>query len=359
MVDVSMNETLWKAKVVGFICDIVFDISVYFSTYMERLVNLIEKYLYSPEALSYDQIQENSVHVICALLELVLNEQREQNQEAYQLLDRFISGKESKFKCLWLNNQFSTQTQSTITTVGYVLNHLQEFADFVLVADEVEEKEAREGFIRLSSINWLGSLIIYPLTKEKAKETLFKLLEGLEPKNHAWQVQSLQLLLLESVLSHFYYYYDAPDLLALIDRFVIPGLMQQHPEVQDASCELLLFIIKTLPLENDDQVETSISEISQIFKIMLKDRNSFPKRIAGAKGLASIISAIILFEIIPQYVLDAMSDLQEAMESDSSVEPVITQFLDDFWAINDGNLLKPASEALGSFRSVAPPSYIT
>ena len=45
--------------------------------------------------------------------------------------------------------------------------------------------------------------------------------------------------------------------------------------------------IKTLPLENDDRVESAISEVAQTFKLMLRDRNYVAKRIAGAKALGS------------------------------------------------------------------------
>ena len=89
----------------------------------------------------------------------------------------------------------------------------------------------------------------------------------------------------------------------------------------------------------------------------MHDKESSLERVAGAKGLRSIITGTTLFDYIPQYIIDAFSALSDALEFDHSVEGIITEFFSDFWSLYDNNLMKNIAETLAPFRASLRPSY--
>jgi len=94
------------------------------------------------------------------------------------------------------------------------------------------------------------------------------------------------------------------------------------------------------------------------FKQMLFDKDNVNHRIAGAKGLSAIISGTVLFDEVPQYVIDSFAALVDALDIDSAVKPIVTQFFSDFWAMYDNNLSTSVAEVLAPFRASLRPSYV-
>jgi len=172
--------------------------------------------------------------------------------------------------------------------------------------------------------NWIGSMCKAPLTSENVNELVDSMLDQLSPFDHKWLVQAKQLLLTEAFLSSIFFFIDDSMLEGLIGDTIIPCLLHQHPDVQDSASQLLTFVVKS-----SSQLSPKLPSIVHTFITMLQTKEQLNYRVAGAKGLSSIISGTILFDEVPQYVIDAFSALTEALEMDSSVESVITQFLSD------------------------------
>jgi hypothetical protein len=180
------------------------------------------------------------------------------------------------------------------------------------------------------------------------------ILDCLALEGHEWQVQTVLLLITESFLSSVFFFLDEAVLESQISERIVPGLLDSHCDVQDAAAQLLTFVVKT-----SFQIGAKLDSIVERFKNMLLDKKSLNRRIAGAKGLSSVISGTVLFNEVPQYVLEAFTALTDALEMDSTVEQVITQFFSDFWAMYDNNLAPEIAEVLAPFHASLRPSYFS
>ena len=278
--------------------------------------------------------------------------ERGNSPESLRILEKFCSSGNELFITRWLCGEYSTQSTSALAAGKYILEHIKEYTNFLIDSDENEEKMIRTALLSAFSCNWIGSICKYPFSSEDVGNLIDLMLEQLSPAGNPWQVQTIQLLLCESFLSSVFYYIDDTVLEGLIADVVIPCLLDSHSDVQDASSQLLTFIVKSSLL-----LIEKLPYIVQIFITMLRNKESTAERIAGAKGLCAIISGTFLFNDVPQYVIDSFSALADALEMDSSVEGIITQFFSDFWALYDSNLMNGVAEILAPYRASLRPSY--
>lgn len=347
------GDGLRAARSVSLICDILLDAAYNIRSLRPKIEEIAYQPLFSKESLEFEPIRECSVRALSSILAISFDlEKRGYNEESYRILNRFMNESPDSFITKWLINQFSTQSTSAIASGGYVLDHLNSWVNFILDKDENEERQARTSLMDVANSNWIGSICKMPVSIENVKEVIDKMLKALDPTKKPWQVYTVQIVLTESFLGSIFFFLDESVLQSMIEDRVIPGLLNQHPDVQNAASQLLSFVVKS-----SLQLQDKLPEIVEKFTQMLKDRESLSRRIAGAKGLGSIISGTLLFDDVPQYIIDAFLALTEQLEIDSSVEAVITQFLSDFWAVYDNNLMKNIAETLAPFHASLRPSY--
>ncbi|OHT00263.1 hypothetical protein TRFO_33092 [Tritrichomonas foetus] len=350
---VPKGDGLRAARSVSLICDILLDAAYNIKSLRSKIQDIAAQPLFSKESLQFEQVRECSVRALSSILAISFDlEKRGFNEESHKILDRFLSETTESFIIRWIYGQFSSQSTSSIASGGYILEHLNHWVDYIVDKDEKEEKIARSALMSAATSNWLGSICKLPISLENVMEMIDKMLDALNPKKHHWQVQTAQLLITESFLGSIFFFLDDSVLEGMIEDRIIPGLLHQHPDVQDAASQLLTFVVKNSLLLRD-----KLPYIVARFINMLQDRENLSRRIAGAKGLGSIISGTLLFDYVPQYVIDSFSALTEALEVDTSVETIITQFLSDFWAIYDNNLMKNIAETLAPFHASLRPSY--
>jgi hypothetical protein len=279
---------------------------------------------------------------------------RGRSEESIRILDRFLAKSSDVFLSQFLVGEFYCQSLSAICAGGYVVEHLSEWADIILDKDENGEQLARSALMGISNTNWLGSVCDLPLTPAGVSDFANTMIDVMLPDKHAWQVQAVLLILTESFLSSVYFFLDDSILEGIITDRAIPGLMNQHPDVQDAAAQVLSFVVKS-----SRTLSEKLGGVVEIFKGMLIDKDSPNKRIAGAKGLGSIISGTTMFDEVPSYIVDSFTALTDALEFDSGLEQVITEFFADFWALYDHNLASNVAELLAPFHACLRPSYFS
>jgi hypothetical protein len=330
------------------------DVAPYIPGLGKIIEELAARYLFSRKALERDVVRECSVRSLSAILVLALDaECRGNSAEAKRILSRFVDGTPDVFVIQWLGGQFSCQTPSALAAAGYLVDHLREFADLILNKDESEEAEARRALTTVIRSNWLGAVCERPLTVVGVQAFIRRVLGILATTDRAWQVQTVLLLLTEAFLAGLFFYLDDAILENLIDDRIVPGLHHHHPDVQDAAAQLLTFIVRCSKTFTE-----KLLQLVDTFKRMLVDREVLARRIAGAKGLSAIITGTVLFDDVPEYVFDSFTALSDALEIDSSLEQVITQFLADFWADHDNNLAPDVVNVLAPFHAqLAAPYY--
>lgn len=350
---VPKGDGLRAARSVSLICDILLDAAYNIPSLRSKIEDIAYQPLFSKESLDFEQIRECSVRALSSILAISFDPvKRGYNEESYRILDRFIKDSPDSFIIRWLIGQYSTQSTSAIASGGYVVDHLNDWVNFILDKDENEERVARTALMDVANSNWIGSICKLPISLESVKEVIDKVLKALDPTKKPWQVYTVQLILTESFLGSTFFFIDEKILEDMIEDRVKPGLLNQHPDVQNAASQLLSFVVKS-----SLQLRDKLPDIVQNFTTMLKDRESLTNRIAGAKGLGSIITGTVLFDDVPQYVIDSFSALTEQLEIDTSVESIITQFLSDFWAVYDNNLKNNIAEILAPFHASLRPSY--
>jgi hypothetical protein len=279
---------------------------------------------------------------------------RGQSVEAKRVLNRFVAHASDIFSVWWLLAVFGSQSTGAIAASGYVAEHLREYADLILDKDEHEEGMARSALMTAISSNWLAALSRQPPTVANVLAFVNEMLNILLPYERAWQVQTALLVLTESLLANLFFYLDECTLEGLIEDRIIPGLLHQHPDVQDAAQQLFVFVVKS-----SLELGAKLPGIVDRFKRMLNDRETRNRRIAGAKGLSAIILGTLLFDSVPDYVVDSFQALSDAHEIDSSVEQVITQFFSDFWSLHDNNLAPDIADVLAPFHAHLRPTYFS
>ena len=360
--DISLQYNEDKTKIskpTSLIVDILFEGNNYFPSHADKIEEICANYLFLPELLKYEQIRECAVRALSSLIDLKFNVNlRGDSDEIKRILNKYVSNNTDIFKIQCLNSVFCTQTLSSIAAFGYTCDNLPSIIQLIIGKDEEIEKLVREMLVFIGGANWIScispiimrekNLTFNEIVKEKVKE-LFNQLKLIGP----WQVQSIQLLLTENFMTIFYYYLNDEQIENLIKDRVNPGLEHIHSEVQDSAAELFISTLK-----NCVTISNHINDYVEQFKFKLNSKEHI-QRIAGAKGLTAIITSALIFNDVPQYVLDSFDALANAYLDDSSVKTVIYQFFQDFESVNnENNLLKSTAERLAPYRGLAKPSYI-
>jgi len=351
---VPHDDSLRAARAVSLISDVLLDVSYRIPGLSQRIEAILEQVLFSPMSQSYEQIRDSSIRALISVISISFDcKTRGHNPESIRLLEKFTHANivNDQFMIRLIVNAFTTQSLATLSAGEYAIQNLNKWCHLFLGKDEEEEKIARSGLLSLCVSNWIASSASLPLTVESARNVTNRVIEQLSQLSKAWQVQTVLVLLLESFLSSVIFFVEDPTLIDLIDKVIMPSFVYQHPDVQDAASELLTFIIKT--------AKSSLNIVNDLvnrFKRLLEDKDTVV-RIAGAKGLCGIITGTLLFNDVPQYVIDCFQALTSAMEIDKVVEPVVSQFLSDFWAASEDNLLKSVAEILDPYRASLKPSY--
>ena len=350
---VPKNDSLRAARAVSLIADVLLDVAQSIPGLPAKIEELAAQPLFSKQALEFEQVRECSVRALSAILGLTFDvKKRGRSEESKRILDRFVTGSSDIFISRWVLGQFSTQSIASLCAGGYVIEHIGEWADLILDKDENEEQLARAALMGVASSNFVGSICDLPLTNAAVVDLINTMLDKLSPEKHVWQVQTVLLLITESFLASVFFYVDESILESMVSDRIIPGLLHQHPDVQDSASQLLSFVVKS-----SVQLKEKLPSIVEVFKRMLYDKKNLSRRIAGAKGLSSIISGTVLFDEVPQYIIDSFTALADALEIDSSVEQVVTQFFSDFWTMYDNNLTNNVAEVLAPFRASLRASY--
>lgn len=350
---VPKNDSLRAARAVSLIADVLLDVAQNIPGLPAKIEELASQPLFSKQALEFEQVRECSVRALSAILGLTFDvKSRGRSEESKRILDRFVTGSSDIFISRWVLGQFGTQSIASLCAGGYVIEHLSEWADLILDKDENEEQMARAALMGVASSNFVGSVCDLPLTNAAVVDLINTMLDVLSPEKHVWQVQTVLLLITESFLASVFFYVDESILESMVEDRIIPGLLHQHPDVQDSASQLLVFVVKS-----SVQFKEKLPAVVEVLKRMLFDKKNLNRRIAGAKGLSSVISGTVLFDEVPQYIIDSFTALADALEIDSSVEQVVTQFFSDFWTMYDNNLTNNVAEVLAPFRASLRASY--
>ena len=350
---IPLDNSVRAARVVSLLSEILLDVSIRIPSFSKKIEEIASKTIFTPDLLSYEQIRDSAVRVLITLLSISFDSnKRSLNEFSIQLLEKFTQNISSdQFLRRWILNCYGSQSLATLSSGFYSLKNINEWTKLILDNDEGEERISRAGLLNISTQNWIGSCVEYPLNINNIQKLINLIINEYIIPNNKWQIQTVLLLTLESFLSTIYFYLN-DEIFEKILKIIYNLLSHQHPDVQDAASELLSFIIK-----GSISIQIQIPDIIIKLKNMLNDYNSIYLRIGGAKGLCSIISATVLFEIVPQYIIDSFEALTNALEIDKVVEPTISQFLSDFWSTHDDNLLKPVLEILSPFKASLQPSY--
>jgi hypothetical protein len=184
---------------------------------------------------------------------------------------------------------------------------------------------ARTALMGIATPNWLRAVCELLIRVAETLELVNTIIDILMPNMHGWQVQFL-LLMTEAFMGSIFFFLDEAFLEGMINDRVMPRLLHWHPDVQGAAVHLPSFIMKS-----STQFREKLGPVIEIFKGMLICRDSLARRIAGAKGLGSIISGMIMFDDVPSHIVESFRALAGALEMDSGFGQVITQFFSDFW----------------------------
>ena len=279
-------------------------------------------------------------------------EKRGFSADAQRLFDRFIAPAPPQFLVRWLYGQFSRQTPGSVAAGDVVLSHLGDWVSLVLVDDEAESGLAQAALGCATCSNMLGSLCGGNLAGMGA--LVDRVIDQLTRDSEAWRAQMMQLQLLEGFLGRSFFFLSDSVLETLIADCVLDGLLQTHPTVQECAGQLMIFVVRA-----SLQLVEKMPSLIGMFTKMLRDPDSAQRRIAGAKGLAAIVFGVTIFESVPEFVLEAMSALKDALEVDRTIETAATQFFSDFFDIYDNNLMRNAAELLAPFHESMKPWYLS
>jgi hypothetical protein len=344
-----------RARSVAFVTEILIDVAPIIPRFRAVIEDLVRQTLFSEAALEFENTREMSVRCLAAMMSLAFDlEQRGQYPEVKRILDRFVGHANDVLITRWLLAQFEKQSTGSLAVGGYIVGRLHEFADMILDKDEHEEGITRTALMTVIGSNWLGTIAGQPPTVQLVLDFANEMLTVLLPEDRAWQVQTCLLIMAEAFLAELFFYLDECILEGLIEDRIIPALLHQHSDVQDAAAELLVFVVKSAV-----EFRPKLESIVEIFKRLLADRDAINRKVAGAKGLTSVILGTVLLESVPEYVVDSFQALTDAQEIDSTIERIVTQFFSDFWALHDNNLAPSVAEVLGPFHAHLRPTYFS
>ena len=348
---IPTTDPIKSERSISLLSDIFSEISFSIVNLRNKLSDIIYKNL--TLNIQTKQTKESSALSLLSLIYMYFDEnKRGNNQEVKDLLEKLLCNSSQMFVIKWLSILIDYQNLGTISSSGYLFDNFSKFCNFLADVSDDDEMLLKISLFSLIDTNWIGSICKLPPTNENVQEIINKMIKNLLSASNHWQITSIQLILVESFISSLIFYINESTLKNIIDQYVIPNLNHSHSDVQESASHLLSYIVKT-----SIEFKTIIPNYIEKFKCMLYDRKSLSNRIAGANGISSIIMGTVLFDNVPQYVIDGFNLLSDALEVDSSVDNIINKFLSDFWALHDNNLMKEIRSILSPFQSSLRPSY--
>ncbi|OHS95729.1 hypothetical protein TRFO_10380 [Tritrichomonas foetus] len=263
------------------------------------------------------------------------------------VFNEYILKTDPKFISRWICEQFDQVSFGSLSAVPLCVEKLR---DFVLI--EMENDEDSMSFLHNGIIGIIRTNMFIPdSSKEKIDATIKNIIQQLDPTNLPWPKQVLMLSLFIELIKEMFFYISEESIDYIIKNITLPALEHSNPDVADTASVLLSFILKI-----DVKVRENISDYVERFTRML---NNGENRLAGAKGLFAVVWSTLIFDDVPQFVIDAFMTITSGHWNDSVLEDNINQFISDFWNVHDNNLTKNGQEILSPFRSNMMPSYIS
>jgi hypothetical protein len=275
-------------------------------------------------------------------------------RELAELFENTLMKAGDEFIVSWLLAQFTAQAISSVLLNRLAIGCVRQWVDLPLDKNEEEEKRARHALLHLVRSNWVWACAARPITQENARPILQQVLEHLMPLNRVWQIQTVLILLIESFICVNFLFFSDADLEKAVWDIAMPALMNANSDIQDAGTELLAFLLLTSP-----HLRTLIPQLGADFRKALFSGATAPLalKLSGVKGLSAIIHSTVLFDSVPDYVLDAFQALGEAQQMDSALELSISVTFADFWSVHEESLLPDVAETLMPYREAVRTSY--
>ena len=263
------------------------------------------------------------------------------------IFDEYIYKTDHKFFSKWVYEQFMQYSFGSISAAPLCVEKLREIVTLDIQNDDDSTLLLNNGVVGIIRTN----LFIKDSSKEAKEEKINELIDKLNPNNLPWPKQVVMLSLLVELTKEMFFYIPDKSLDFIIDNIALPLLEHPNGEVADTASVLFSFILRSFVKKREN-----ISDYVEKFTRML---NTSDKRLAGAKGLFSIIWSTLIFDDVPQYIVDAFEALTSNDWNDSVLEDAVNQFLGDFWNVHDGNFTENAIRSLSQFRSNLMPSYFS
>lgn len=263
------------------------------------------------------------------------------------VFNEFILKADNKFISRWLYEQFYQFIQSSLVVAPFCFDHLREFVLMDFGSDDDSLTMLTNGLICLLH----SDLISISMSKEDIDQTINKIIEQLDPNDQSWPKQVLMLSLLIEFVRGIFYYISSESIDLLISKIVLPAFEHSNLDVQNLASILFAFIMKTF-VNKRDLLPQFVESFS---KMLLEGEN----QLAGANGLFAVIWSTLLFDDVPQYIIDAFSALTAKEWSNRALQEQINHFLGDFKAAHDDNFTENARELLSPFMQFIQPSYIS
>ena len=243
---------------------------------------------------------------------------------------------------------------ASINLSPFCIDHIEEWTKSITEdKDEEEQMLGEEALLLFIKSDIISSISTYPLTKDSVSPIIHRVLEQLTTINKTWPVQVTVFPQIMHFLAVSYFFIDEPLVEKIILDIVIPGLLHPNSNVQDEAGFLLQFIFESFV-----SIKSKIEEYHSIFSTMLHDDN-FTQRIAGAKGLFAIAWSTLIFDDVPQYILEIFQELQDCADRDSSMSNCINEFFNGFWSKHEENFTSNTAILLSPYKLSLKTSYIS
>lgn len=340
-------------KTASLVVDILLEFAWRYPTIVPQTIDKAILPMFEKEAQQFEQIRECSIRAVSSLFSTFFTlENDEIPNEVRTLFDNVLSKAGDSFLVAWLTAQFTTQAMSSFVVNRLAIDKISEWLDICLGKTEDEEKKARGCLLHFIRSNWLWTCSSRPLTKETAAPVIQKIFSQLTLEKRIWQGQAVILFFNYAFFEVNYFFISDNDLEKLVNEIVMPAIELPNFDVQESAADVFTFLLKS-----SDILRNKIPYYVDYYRKLLFGGESTSKRIAGVKGLISIIQSTLFFDTVPDYITESFQMLTEAQQSNQTLEPHISQALSDFWAVHEHNLMIDVANQLEAFRDSVRPSY--
>jgi hypothetical protein len=165
-----------------------------------------------------------------------------------------------------------------------------------------------------------------PVTIATARPVITRILDQIELTEKKWTTQSRILTYLLMFLGNVHFFMDDDLAWKIVDNIAIPSLLNSISDVAELASYLLSFMLR-----NFATVGEKVMELCDRFAVMLNNEKG-GVRVAGSRGLISIVRSTVTFDHVEKFVVKALAALADAADrADSAVADVVNQFFTEFW----------------------------